>query len=154
MRRVPTARNDPGRGPHYRDRSCRERTRSSRLQIRPSFRSLPWPRPETKLIGGQGPSRAYIEDGQRLLASVAGCWRYFGHSAGTNHRHPNRSLGPIAPRAQTDTARHSGHRQQIRSYSLGAARDRGDLQGRTGHLTEGDIKAALQARRDEMQGQT
>ena len=68
--------------------------------------------PETKLIGGQGPSRAYIEDGQRLLASVAGCWRYFGHSAGTNHRHPNRSLGPIAPRAQTDTARHSGHRQQ------------------------------------------
>ena len=53
--------------------------------------------PETELIGGQGPSRAYIEDGQRLLASVAGRWRHLGHTTGSNHQHPNRRLGPIAP---------------------------------------------------------
>jgi hypothetical protein len=89
-----------------------------------------------KLIRRQGSSRPYIEDGQRLPAPTARGRRHLRHTTGGNQRYPNRGLGQIASRAQTDTLRHRGHRQQDGPNRVGAAREGGRLQGHPGLLNE------------------
>lgn len=135
--RESAARDDPGRGPHYRDRSCRERTRSSRVQIRPTVRSLPWPRATTELVRRQGPSWAYLKDGQRLPATNVGRRGHLCHTTSANHRHSKRGLGALASRTQANAARHRRHRQQDSAYSLGVVGEGRRLQGRSGHLNTG-----------------
>jgi len=144
--------NRPGCRPHHGDCAGCQRARSNCLQIRPTVCSLPRPCAQTELFGGQGSARAYIEDGEPLPASDAGCRCHLRHTAGTNHRHPNGRLGPIAPRAQADPGCHRRHRQQDRSYRMGTAREGRKLQGHTDHLNELRICGASH-RCKEMQGQ-
>jgi hypothetical protein len=132
----PTPRDDPGRGPHHHHCPCRQRSRSERLQVRPTVRSLARPRPQSTLIRRKGSSRAYIEYGQRLFAQVSGCRRHLGDQTRRDQPNSNRRLGQIAFRAYTDTSRHRSHRQQDNPNRVGAAREGGSLQGHTGHLNK------------------
>ena len=110
---------DSGGGDHHRHGPVCQRAGSVSLQVRPSVRGLPRAGAATELVRRQGPPRADLEDGGRLLAEAAGGRRHLGDPPGRKQRHRRRGLGAIAAGEKAGACRYGGDGQQDGTHCLG-----------------------------------